>query len=144
MLSCSDFCARLYDEDCRHALAGRGPLPADISLHLPRCAACSLAWAQAGEDLATLPHLLLEPAPAALLADLRVAVIRGLEPSPALDWTAGITWAAIGAVLPALAAAFGSWPSWLPAAGPLSLSLIGASFAFAANAASQAVREALG
>ena len=96
MLSCTDFCDRLYDEDCRHALAGRGPLPPDVSMHRQECAGCRLAWAEAAEDLATLPHLLMEPAPPALLADLRVAVIKGLELPPTFDWTAGITWAAIG------------------------------------------------
>lgn len=144
MLSCRDFCDRLYDEDCRHAMAGRGPLPTDVSVHQQECAGCRLVWAQAAEDLATLPHLLLEPAPAALLADLRVSVIKGMELPPTLDWTAAITWAAIGAVLPALAAVAGPLPSWLAAMGPLSLSLVGASFAFAANAATGALREAIG
>jgi hypothetical protein len=144
VLSCLDFCDRLYDEDCRHALAGCGPLPSDISVHLPGCAGCRLVWAEASEDLATLPVLLLEPAPAALQADLGVAVIKGMELPPALDWTAGITWAAIGAVLPALAAVAGPLPSWLAALGPLSLSLVGASFAFAANAAHESLREAIG
>jgi hypothetical protein len=144
VLSCRDFCDRLYDEDCRHALAGRGPLPTDVSVHHQECAGCRLVWAQAAEDLATLPRLLLEPMPAALLADLRVSVIKGMELPPTLDWTAAITWAAIGAVLPALAAVAGPLPSWLAAMGPLSLSLVGASFAFAANAATGALREAIG
>ncbi len=144
MLSCREFCDRLYDEDCRHALAGRGPLPADVAVHQEECAGCRSAWAQAAEDLATLPQLLLEPAPGALLADLRVAVIEKRELPPTLDWTAGITWAAIGAVLPALAAVAGPLPSWLAAMGPLCLSLVGASFAFAASAASEALREAIG
>lgn len=143
MLICTAFADRLYDEDCRQALAGRAPIPADLGSHRDGCAACRRAWEEAALDLAALPPLLLEPAPAAVVAGLRHAVAKGSdEPSATLDWTAAITWAAIGAVLPALAA--GHLPAWVGSPELLLLSLVGASFAFAARAAAEAVREALG
>jgi hypothetical protein len=146
MLTCAAFADRLYDEDCRQALAGRAPIPADLGVHRDGCASCRGAWEEAARDLAALPPLLLEPAPSAVVAGLRHAVAKGGEPSPALDWTAAITWAAIGAsigaVLPALTA--GHLSAWVAGPEPLILSLVGASFAFAARVAGEAVREALG
>lgn len=146
MLTCTAFTDRLYDEDCRQALAGRAPIPADLGPHRDGCAACRRAWEEAALDLAALPPLLLEPAPAAVVAGLRHAVAKGSAPSATLDWTAAITWAAIGAavgaVLPALTA--GHLSAWVAGPEPLILSLVGASVAFAARAAGEAVREALG
>ncbi|HVT59478.1 MAG TPA: hypothetical protein VHR45_13885 [Thermoanaerobaculia bacterium] len=142
MLNCTDFNDRLWDEDCRCALAGRGPVPADVAVHRDACSACHQAWTEAADDLATLPHLLLVPAPAALQARLQRGMAERLPPSPALDWTAGIVWATIGAVV-ALAVA-GEFPAWIAGLGPLCLSLVGASLAFSASAARNALREALG
>ena len=146
MLTCTAFADRLYDEDCRQALSGRAPIPADLGPHRDGCAACRRAWEEAALDLAALPSLLLEPAPAAVVAGLRHAVATGSEPSATLDWTAAITWAAIGAVagavLPALTG--GHLSAWVAGPEPLVLALVGASVAFAARAAGDAVREALG
>jgi hypothetical protein len=113
VLTCSDFADRLYDEDCRRALAHRGPvpaLPADIALHCASCAACRRLWAEAAEDLATLPALLAEPAPAALAARVRrdlgvlAAARQAGPPRLGLDWTAAFTWAALGAAAAIVAA----------------------------------------
>jgi hypothetical protein len=161
VLSCQDFSDRLYDEDCRRALAHRGAVPADAALHLDVCSGCRGLWAEAEEDLATLPGLLFEPAPAALEAGLRRGLARG-RARPAktrlvLDWTVGITWAGMGAALaivtvshlPAglaglLSSALGSAGSQAHLALMASTALLGASVAFAASAVQQAVRDALG
>jgi hypothetical protein len=161
VLSCQEFSDRLYDEDCRRALAHRGPVPADAALHRDSCADCRSLWAEAAEDLATLPELLCEPAPPALEARVRRELAKGpsrpANPWFVLDWTAGITWAAIGASLALMAVSHlpaglagmlfsspGSTanPTHLALAAPTAL--LGASVAFAASAVRQAVRDALG
>jgi hypothetical protein len=161
MLSCQGFSDRLYDEDCRRALEHRGPVPADAALHLDSCSGCRGLWAEAEEDLATLPELLFEPAPAELEARLRRELARGrarpANPRLMLDWTAGLTWAGMGAALGIMAMSHlpaglsGLLSSGLgPVGSPAHLALmapaalLGASVGFAASAVHQAVRDALG
>ena len=46
-MTCPALEDRLFDEDCRSALLGRGDVPKDVADHLARCPACALAWSQA-------------------------------------------------------------------------------------------------
>jgi hypothetical protein len=161
VLSCEDFSDRLYDEDCRFALVRRGAVPADVALHCASCAACRGLWTEAADDLATLPELLSEPAPPELSARVRRGLAERVAAQPAspwsaLDWTAGLTWAALGAAVAVVAA--GHLPAGLaqrlvsgsasPATAPhpalmAPFALLGAAIAFGASAVRQAVRDAL-
>lgn len=142
MLSCQDFRDRLYDEDCRRALSGDAPIPADLSLHREACAECGEEWSAAADDLAHLPLLLVESAPASVERRVRIAVAdRMVRRAPAIDWSDGVMWAALGATGALIAA--GPIQAWLPGLGPLSVSLLGASLAFAWSATHRAMREAL-
>jgi len=141
MLTCAQFVDRLYDEDCRGALKAEVPLPDELQEHHDSCAACAQEWALAAQDLSTFPALLLESAPLTLEHRIRARVRGGVRPPPVLDWTQGMTWAAVGA-----AVAFSVLPRLFPvlsSLGPLSLSLIGASLAFAASAAQETLRDVL-
>ena len=175
MLTCAEFSDRLYDEDCRRALSGALAPPADIALHLAAgdggaagaagaaedgCAACRLLWAEAADDLARLPALLLEPPP----AHLHAALLRprggptASQAAPAtsrwaIDWTAGLTWAALGATLALMAAshlqelAGRVAPHLMPAGSSVPVAplvLLGASLAFAASTARQSLGEVAG
>jgi hypothetical protein len=137
MLSCPSFRDRLYDEDARRALRGEALPPADLRAHRDACADCHREWEEAAADLATLPAVLLSPAPTAVVRKVRVGAAERLVAGPGIDWTEGVAWAAIGAALCAPATLL------VPALGPIVLGLVGASFAFAASAARRVLREAL-
>jgi hypothetical protein len=142
MLSCQDFRDRLYDEDCRRAVAGDAPIPADLSLHRDACAECREEWNAAADDLLHLPVLLAESAPASLERRIRVAVAeRSIRTAAPLDWSDGAVWAALGAAAASLAN--GPLSTWLPGLGPLGIALLGASMAFAVNASRRVLRDAL-
>lgn len=141
MLTCDDFCGRLYDEDCRRALTGEAPVPGDMSAHRDACSECYREWTEAVADLTNLPAALLEPAPPSLIRKVRIATADRTTMEPALDWSDGLLWAAIGA---AAAVVFtGPISAWLPIVGPFTVSVTGASLAFTANAMRGALREAL-
>jgi hypothetical protein len=135
MLKCASFADRLYDEDCREALLGRGPVPSEVDAHRRSCPACSASWTEAADDLAVLPLLLAAEAPVDLVRRIRLVTARALSP---IDWSSGISWAAIGA-----STAF--WvgihaPTWL-GLGPLALFAAGASLAFTASTLRAVLRE---
>jgi hypothetical protein len=137
MLSCAQFRDRLYDEDARRALEG-GPVPHELAAHRDACGECTRTWAEALEDLRLFAEGLREPAPPALERRLRVGLAARYPPRAAVDFSAGIVWAAIGAVAAHWIAAVIPALAFL---GPLS-PLVGASIAFAANAVRDALREA--
>jgi predicted anti-sigma-YlaC factor YlaD len=107
-MTCDDLELRLYDEDCRRALLGAAPAPADVRDHLVGCAACREVWTEAARDTLRLTHdLLLKPPP---------ALIKNLVPSttqPLAGWYDVGTAVAAGALLSIVAALIpGADPLW--------------------------------
>ncbi len=139
MLSCDAFGDRIYDEDSRRALQGAAKAPADVAEHMSACTGCARAWSEAGEDLRRLPALLLTPAPLALERRIRIGLAERTAAQPVFDWAQSSAWAALGASL-ALSAVY-TVPA-LQVVGSVALSLAGASLAFGASLAREALREA--
>jgi hypothetical protein len=127
MLKCVSFTERLYDEDCREALLGRGPVPSEVDAHRRSCPACGASWEEAATDLSVLPQILAAEAPLDLVRRIRVQAARSVSP---IDWSSGISWAAIGASTAFWAGIHA--PTWL-GLQPLALFAAGASLAFAAS-----------
>jgi predicted anti-sigma-YlaC factor YlaD len=67
---CAELEDRLFDEDCRAALLGRGAVPVDVAEHAARCPACAQQWAEAAADTRQLSERLVVAPPPALLGDL--------------------------------------------------------------------------
>jgi hypothetical protein len=64
-MTCTGLEDRVFDEDCRAALLGRGAMPPDVALHVARCPACARQWSQAMADARRFSEeLLLDPPPA--------------------------------------------------------------------------------
>jgi hypothetical protein len=141
MLSCDSFRDRLYDEDVRRALAGQGHVPVDVQRHREACTECRHEWDEAALDLATLPRLMQEAAPAAVVRHVRVGATARLRPTPAFDWTEGVVWAAVSVALSVPAAHY--LPPWLPGVGPMTLAFVAAALAFAAAVSRDIWGEAL-
>lgn len=109
-MRCSDLLLRLYDEDCRIALEGGAPMPADIRAHSATCPECTLVWEQALVDTCVIAGSLSLATPAHLQAQLLAALPASPRASHAIDLTA-LTWAVIGgAVGAAFVGAVLQWP----------------------------------
>jgi hypothetical protein len=100
MRTCDEILDRLFDEDCRRALAGAGAVPGDVAVHLASCAGCNAAWRELGQDALALPATLLEEAsPAARAAALAALAQAYPTRGPLLDWRATVAWAIAGGAL---------------------------------------------
>ncbi len=93
-MTCDDFEFRLYDEDCRRALLGTAPVPADVAAHLAACSGCGRAWTEAADDTVGLARDLQVAPPATLVEDAMAAARR-----PAVEPRVG--WHDLGAALTA-------------------------------------------
>ncbi len=130
-MTCPELEDRLFDEDCRSALLGRGDVPPDVSDHLAQCPACALAWAQAAAESCLISRALLVAPPPGLADRLRRAFRAGVVGRSrgigCLNETLGgaIAFGALGASLAA------SVPGLTEAAG----FALGASVALATEAA---------
>ncbi len=62
-MTCPELEDRLFDEDCRSALLGRGEMPRDLADHLARCPACVLEWSRAASETSRLSRGLLVDLP---------------------------------------------------------------------------------
>ncbi len=115
-MTCADLDDRLFDEDCRTALLGRAPTPADVAAHLAACAACCATWSEAVDDAHRLSHLLVATPPPALRARLLDAF--RLAPIVSAPWqvTEALSWAIAGGVVCAIAvgsiAPLPGFPEW--------------------------------
>jgi len=108
---CTEFEDRLFDEDCRTALLGSAPAPADVAEHTARCPECARRWAEAAADTQRLAaRLVVAPPPA-----LRQALYRAARPK-----TSGWGW---GAEVDT------EMLSWTIAGGAVGASLVGTMFA---------------
>ncbi len=72
-MTCDEFEDRLYDEDMRVALLGRGPVPADVVVHRAHCPDCDASWAQASAELHRLVQAMIVAPPPGLQASFRRA-----------------------------------------------------------------------
>jgi hypothetical protein len=64
-MTCVELEDRLFDEDCRSALLGRGDVPRDVADHLARCLDCPRAWSRAAAEAGWLSRgLVVAPPPA--------------------------------------------------------------------------------
>ncbi len=142
MLSCTRFAERLYDEDCRRAMAAGAPAPPDVAEHVAVCVECARTWEEAENDVRSLPSLLTRPAPVALERRLRRRLAEPLRPRATLVWAQRAAWWSVVGAAAALAAAR-TLPPDLAAIGPLTLALIGASIAFVAGTVRDALRGAV-
>lgn len=111
-MRCSEFEDRLYDEDCRQSLVGRGSVPPDIQAHMERCAVCRASWAAAAVDTRGLARVLLIPPPARLRAALHAARPERVSAGQWMDWSVA-TWILAGGALGA------SSPAVLPGCPPV-------------------------
>lgn len=69
-MTCDEFEDRLYDEDTRVALLGRGLAPADVAAHGAHCPGCRASWAQASAEAHRLVGVMIVAPPPALHATL--------------------------------------------------------------------------
>jgi len=107
---CDDLELRLYDEDCRGALLGHAPVPADVAGHLAGCATCREAWAEAARNTVAFTRDLLLPTPPSLIRNAAAALQPAARPLPGWhDFGIALTAGAILSVVAAL----------IPGAGPL-------------------------
>ena len=84
-MTCERLDDRIFDEDSRAALLGRGEMPEDVALHVAGCSACAQRWSQAVADAQRFSQeLLLAPPPA-----LRRRLYRAFRPD-AGGWGARI------------------------------------------------------
>jgi hypothetical protein len=147
MLSCPQFLERLYDEDCRAALAGAHTLPEDVATHRRQCAGCQEEWELAAADAHALPLALADVVPVALPARLHKAlgpvVVPASRPS-VFDGSHALAWAAVGATAAVILAAGATMPPALASLGLITWSLLGAAVAAGASIARDALSEALG
>jgi hypothetical protein len=67
---CTELDDRLFDEDCRAALLGRGLMPSDLAAHIATCPTCAVAWSHAQDDIRGLSQRLVVAPPPALLKAL--------------------------------------------------------------------------
>ncbi len=106
MSTCDEILDRLYDEDCRRALAGGAAVPGDVAVHLASCAGCRARWRELGEDALALPAALREEASPAGRAAALAALAEVYPPrATLLDWRATLAWAICGAALAVCAVA---------------------------------------
>lgn len=90
-MKCVDLEDRLLDEDCRPALLGRAPAPADVAAHLAACEACHGAWQQAASEARELSRrFVVTPPPRVRTTLLRA--FRPATPAPA-PWRDTDCWA---------------------------------------------------
>ncbi len=74
-MTCPELDDRLFDEDCRSALLGRGEVPRDVADHLALCPRCTREWSQAAAETGRLSQGLLVGLP----ADLRGSLCRAFR-----------------------------------------------------------------
>ncbi len=74
-MTCPELEDRLFDEDCRSALLGRGDVPPDVADHLALCPRCAQEWSQAAAETGRLSHGLLVGLP----PDLRDSLCRAFR-----------------------------------------------------------------
>ncbi len=65
-MTCPELGDRLFDEDCRSALLGRGDVPRDVADHLAACSGCAQEWSRASAEAGRLSRALLVAPPPAL------------------------------------------------------------------------------
>jgi hypothetical protein len=138
MLTCATFQDRLYDEDARAALEGGAAVPADMAAHRTSCAACARVWDEAVADLHAFSTALAERMPAAVEQRLRTRLAAESKAMP-LDWSQGLIWAAVGGAAMFAAAAYLPPSVASLGLGPTTLAFFGASLAFSASAAREAI-----
>ncbi len=68
-MTCTELEDRLFDEDCRAALAGTA-VPVDVAEHVASCSACARTWAEAAADTRLLSGRLVVAPPPTLLGEL--------------------------------------------------------------------------
>jgi hypothetical protein len=119
MRTCDETLARLYDEDCRQALARGLSLPADVAPHVASCGGCRALVDGLRVDLLALRSALAEePSPASRAAAL-AAFAAACPPPARLDWRAAAVWGFSGASLAACGVLFAGpllaapWPAVL-------------------------------
>ncbi len=140
MLTCTELGDRLFDEDCRLALEGRGPVPPDVAEHRLACADCRVAWEEAAEDLAAIRQA--APAvPPHLERRIRIQIAEGVSPSSRRRVLRLASYAVVGAAV--ALASFRALPPAVAAVGPLVLALAAASTAFAAGTIRDGLRRGL-
>ena len=135
-MNCERFADRLYDDDCRQALATNAQPPLDLRDHLASCSDCRAAWNAAADDLQIVRGALIEAPPSALERRLRIAVAaRTAKPAGAL-WAPRVESLAQAALIGTLAAlgAAQTLPPTLATMGQALLCLTGASVGFAGRA----------
>ncbi len=104
---CAELEDRLFDEDCRAALAGRGPVPADVATHVGSCATCGATWSLAATETRRLSQrLVAAPPPALRRALYRAFGSRTWARVPHID-LAFLSWAVAGGAFGASLA--GNW-----------------------------------
>jgi hypothetical protein len=141
MLTCTAFRDRLYDEDCRLAMAD-GTSPSDMAAHAATCADCKWLWNEARADLEELPALLETPVPPALQRRLRVGLADASPRQAWPDWARRTAcWTAVGAATAMTVARV--LPGGLPEVAPLAMALTGASLAVVAGTLRDALRRSL-
>jgi len=111
-MTCAGLEDRIFDEDSRAALMGRGPTPADVERHLAGCPDCAGRWAQAAVDARRFSQeLLLEP-PAALRRRLHQAFPRRAGRRAGVDVTVLSRTLVAGALGASLAGGATTLPDW--------------------------------
>jgi hypothetical protein len=141
MLTCAAFADRLYDEDCRRAMAG-GSVPTDMAEHASTCSDCRRSWNEARADLEELPALLETPAPLALQRRLRLGLADADRRRAWPEWARRTAcWTAVGAATAMTVARV--LPGGLPEVAPLAMALTGASLAVVAGTLRDALRRSL-
>ncbi len=112
MMHCTEFEARLYDEDCREALARRNTRPADMQEHMEGCAHCCEFCEQAeSETIEIVRALALQP-PTRLRRELYAMMSPpSASRRPWFDWSL-VAWAITGAAMGAALHQF--MPGWSP------------------------------
>lgn len=76
-MKCADLEDRLFDEDCRAALLGRAPAPANIAAHLAACEVCHGAWQRASTETQELSR----PFAARTPPRVRTTLLRAFRPA---------------------------------------------------------------
>jgi hypothetical protein len=111
-MTCAGLEDRIFDEDARAALLGRGPTPADLAHHLAGCPDCAGRWVQAAADARWFSQELLLDPPAALRRRLHQAFQRRAGRSPGVDVTVLSRTLVAGALGASLAGGPTTLPDW--------------------------------
>jgi hypothetical protein len=108
---CAELEDRIFDEDCRAALLGRAPVPADVAEHVARCPTCAREWTQACVDVRRLSERLVVSPPPALRRALHRAVRPRTRPRTLRIDSDTLSWAVAGGAMGALCVPPGL-PEW--------------------------------